>query len=76
MAIDLLTGDEGLADVVAFQRLWRGAVLTVTYEGLGITTRLVCLDRHQREMCADHKGVSLGGDAAILRGDLLNGREG
>lgn len=72
MAGDLLTGDKGLAEVMAFQKLWRGAELTVTHEELGITARLVCFDRDQREMGAKHEGVSLRGDAPKLGGDILH----
>lgn len=48
-------GAQGLAEILEFQRFWRGKVLIVTYEGLSVVSRLECFDR---QLVSDHETIA------------------
>jgi hypothetical protein len=65
-----LSGSEGLKAILELQNAWAGRTLLMYSENSGVTSRLDCFDRVDRDLISEGKPVTFGHSAILSRGVL------
>ncbi len=65
----MTSNHDAIAEILAFQKPWKGRTLCVQYQGSGIATRLDCFDCQSTLPVPESENISLGSDPTKASGN-------